>query len=84
MFDESLDFFLRGSWPDCLDDEFGENYILPGPLLSRWKRIRERERGLRSIGKLWNSLSRLSAARGSISPGSASILRPSTITKPDI
>ena len=34
------------------------------------------------IGKLWNSLNRLSAARGSIAPGSAPILRLSTISKP--
>ena len=27
MFDESLDFMRRKSWPDCLDDEFGENNI---------------------------------------------------------
>lgn len=61
MFDQSLDFILSHSWLKSPDEEFGENYILPGALLSRRKRMSERERGLRLIGKLWNNTSILSS-----------------------
>jgi hypothetical protein len=44
---------------------------------------RERVRGLWLIGKLWNSLSRLRAARNSVAPRSAPIFTLSTITAPD-
>jgi hypothetical protein len=40
MFDQSLDFILSNSWPDCLDVEFGENHISPGALLGVCPRIR--------------------------------------------
>jgi hypothetical protein len=62
MFDESLDFVLRNSWPDCLDDEFGENNIMSTELVSKWKAMTARERGLWMIGKLWNDTSILSSS----------------------
>jgi hypothetical protein len=63
MFDESLDFIPRNSWPDCLDDEFGENHISPGALLKRWKSMSKNERGIWIIGKLWNITSILSSTK---------------------
>ena len=62
MFDESLDFMRRGSWPDCLDDAFGENNISSIELAARWKAMTTRERGLWMIGKLWNNTSILSSS----------------------
>jgi len=66
MFDQSLDFILSSAWLDCLDDEFGENHIYPGPLLIRWKRMSKNERGLWIIGKLWNNTSILSSTNCTI------------------
>ena len=66
MFDQSLDFILSNSWPDCLDVEFGENHISPGALLVRWKRMSKNERGLWIIGKLWNNTSILSSSNCTI------------------
>ena len=62
MFDESLDFMRRRSWPDCLDDAFGENNISSAQLASKWKAMTTRERGLWMIGKLWNDTSILSSS----------------------
>ena len=62
MFDESLDFILRKSWTDCLDDAFGENNISSTQLASKWKAMTSRERGVWMIGKLWNDTSILSSS----------------------
>ena len=62
MFEESLDFILRKSWTDCLDDAFGENNISSTQLSSRWKAMTTRERGLWMFGKLWNDTSILSSS----------------------
>jgi hypothetical protein len=62
MFDESLDYFLRNSWPACLDDKFGENNIMSSELVARWKAMTPNERALWMIGKLWNDTSILSSS----------------------
>jgi hypothetical protein len=45
-------------WFDCLDEEFGENHLYQGELLTRWRGMSSRERGLWLIGRLWNDSKR--------------------------
>ncbi len=66
MFLESLDYVSNGSWLDFLDEEFGENNIWSEKLLSRWKAMSNRERGLWLIGLLWNDRSILSSVNCSV------------------
>lgn len=54
MFQESLCWFEADPWFEVLDEEFGENHIWPGKILSKWKGMSDRERGLWLTGSLWN------------------------------
>lgn len=54
MFQGSLWETEADPWFVVLDEEFGENHIWSGKVLSKWKSMNEKERGRWLTGVLWN------------------------------